>query len=295
MYRLYLFTIIAVVFCGCSSNLADNSTVTPEDTSLTADSSNSNENNLDSVVPKFAVADRALAKGIEYLDNNRIEMAIDALKQAVELDGDLALAHFQLGVALSLKESEEEKLVPDDFDSEDSKQPKKGEKKESEVAFENAVKAFKKLVAKDRKDHAAYFNLGRAYLKLYDDKNARTALERAVRLNDEDAQYRTELGAVLIKLAQYSSAIKQLNKALDLEEDNYRAEDLLVKAKAGRKRVDYVPKGKRLSSSKGGDADSSTSNGDTRPREVPETAAGKPPPSSSVPPAKKPPAPKKKN
>lgn len=297
MYRIYLIIIISlVVSSGCGTNLAESTGVTGEDNDFAAEDSNSNVETLETEVPEFAVADRALEKGIEYLDKNRIEMAIDALSQAVALDEDLAMAHFQLGVALSLKESEEEKLVPEDFGSEEPKKVKKSEKKGSEVAFENAVKAYKKLIAKDRKDHAANFNLGRAYVKLYDDKKARAALERAVRLKGDDPQYRTELGSVLIKLAQYSSAIKQLDKALELEEDNYRAEDLLVKAKAGRKRVDFVPKDKRLSSSRSSSKSSNVSNGATRPREVPDTAVAKPPPNRPSPPKKSnPPAPPKKN
>ena len=230
-----------------------------------------------------------MEKGVEYLDDNRTEDAIYAFKQAIELDEGLADAHFQLGVALSLKETEEERLVPDEDDFEDTGRKKAEKEKPSEVAFKNAIKAYKRRIAKDRKDHEAHFNMGRAYGKLYEDKDARKALEKAVKHNGEDAQYRTELGAVLIKLAQYPQAIKQLNKALELEEDNYRAEDLLAKAKAGKKRVDHVQKPRTTVAKKRGPV---KTDGSTRPRKVePDSVAPKDP---NWPPPAKTPAPKPK-
>jgi tetratricopeptide (TPR) repeat protein len=198
-------------------------------------------------VPKFEDAAEALKKGTEYFDKNKNKMAIEALKQAIELDPDLAEAHFKLGVAYALEESADDPSAePQKVDPEAAPTPKKGTdrkapaKKNSVTAFGNAVKAYKKFIRKNPKDATAHFNLGRAYIKLYEDQEARKALERAVKLNGEDGSYRTELGAVLIKLAKYPEAIKQLTKAIEIDEDNARAEDLLEQAKAGRKRVDFA-------------------------------------------------------
>jgi tetratricopeptide (TPR) repeat protein len=265
MFRYYfLLFVAAIVLNGCGWGSAENTNSANTNRNVNAENVNSSSVPpvADEKVPKFDDAQEALAKGIEYLDANKFEFAIDALKQAVELDEDLADAHFQLGVAYSLKESEAEKTVAEEEPAEEetSKKPAKEKEKklDSEIAFENAIKAYKKIIAKDSKDHAAYFNLGRAYLKIFDDTEARKALERAVKLNEEDTNYRTELGAVLIRLAQYPEAIKQLNKAIDLDEANYRADDLLTKATAGRKRVDFAQKEKASSTSSSSSSSSSS-------------------------------------
>src|SRR5437868_853358 len=48
----------------------------------------------------------ALAEGNRLLDENQTEMAIEAFRQAVKLDPDLAEAHFKLGIAYALIEAE---------------------------------------------------------------------------------------------------------------------------------------------------------------------------------------------
>ena len=260
--KFYLILIIAIIgLAGCGTEAADNGNVNTENTAVNEENSNagnvSNENvnaaNAeiseeieDEEVPKFEDAKEALDKGTEYFDKNRNEMAIDAFKQAVELDPDLAEAHFKLGVAYALEEAEEEaKVQPADEEEETEatkkKKKEKEKKKQSVIAFENAVKAYKKFVSKNPKDAEAFYNLGRAYNKLGDknDQDARKALEKAVKLDDENSVYRTELGEILNKLAKYEDAIRQLNKAIALDENNFRAEDLLEEAKAGKKRVDF--------------------------------------------------------
>lgn len=198
-------------------------------------------------VPTFDDADTALAEGNKYLEAIETEKAIDALKQAVKLNPDLAEAHFQLGIAYSLREKEEENLqiVPEETPT----PTKKGKKDEpvlskSEKAFENAAKAYEKILKKDPKDAAAQFNLGRSYNKLNKDKEAEKALREAVKLSPEDSEYQTELGAILIKLAQYEDAVRVLKKAIELDENNSHALDLMEKAEAGKKRIDFANKDK---------------------------------------------------
>lgn len=198
-------------------------------------------------VPTFEDADTALAEGKKYLDAIETEKAIDALKQAVKLNPDLAEAYFQLGIAYSLREKEEENLqiVPEETPT----PTKKGKKDEpvlskSDKAFESAAKAYEKILKKDPKNAVAQFNLGRSYNKLNKDKEAEKALREAVKLSPEDSEYQTELGAILIKLAQYEDAVRVLKKALELDENNSHAQDLLEKAEAGKKRIDFANKDK---------------------------------------------------
>jgi len=191
--------------------------------------------------PFAAITDpaAALAEGNRLLDDNQTELAIEAYKRAVELDADLAEAHFKLGIAYSLIEAE---MVQAGVDTGGSNtDPKKAAqaKSNSQKEFEKAVTAYKKLLAANAKDDVAQFNLGRAYNKLNQDDSAEDAFRAAVKLRPSDTEYQTELGAILIKLAKYHEALGPLKKALELDAENLRAEKLLEDAEAGAKRIDF--------------------------------------------------------
>lgn len=219
------------------------------DQAINANQSNANtETAATEEVPVFEDAGAALKAGNEYLDDNETKKAIDAYKQAVKLDADLAEAHFRLGIAYALVEDEEEKTdVPEDEPT-PAKKPRRSRKGKKDadlprtnsvIAFENAVKAYKKIIAKNPKDDVAHYNLGRSYNKLNEDEEAAKSLKQAVKLKPDDTEYQTMLGEALINLAQYDEAVSALKKAVKLDETNLRAEDLLARAEAGKKRVDF--------------------------------------------------------
>ena len=198
-------------------------------------------------LPIFTDANEALAEGDKLFDVSDNEKAIEAYRQAVKLNPDLAEAYFKLGIAYSLFENEQKDAgVPTEEEPTPTKKGKKDVQKltASDKAFENAVKAYKKILAKNPKDEVAQFNLGRAYNKLNQDPDAQKALSQAVKLKPDDALYQTELGAILIKLAQYQEAVAALKKALAIDDSNLLAQELLEKAEAGRKRIDFGNKPK---------------------------------------------------
>jgi tetratricopeptide (TPR) repeat protein len=195
-------------------------------------------------LPEFTNANEALAEGDKLFDASENEKAIEAFKQAVKLDPDLAEAYFKLGITYSLWEKENTGADAPVEEPTPAKTVKKGKKEvlvktESDKAFANAVKAYEKILAKNPKDDVAQFNIGRSYNKLNEDEDAVKALRQAVKLKPEDSEYLTELGAILIKLAQYQEAVTFLKKAVKLDENNSQAEQLLEKAEAGRKRIDF--------------------------------------------------------
>jgi tetratricopeptide (TPR) repeat protein len=202
-------------------------------------------------LPVFADAETAYAEGNKLFDANKTELAVEAYKQAVEKNPDYADAWFKLGVSYSLieKENEIESLndqsteeTPTPTPSRKSKDPKKEKiirTRDSEKAFEKAVAAYKKILAKNKEDDAAYYNLGRSYNKLDEDEDAAKALKEAVKLKPDETLYQTEYGAILIKLAQYDEAVRALKKALELDAENSEAAELLEKAEAGKKRVNF--------------------------------------------------------
>lgn len=205
---------------------------------------NSNSNSAFVAASEYTDANTALSDGIKLLDNGDTERAIEVLNQAVTLDPNLAEAYFRLGIAYSLIEfrdqlAAQENVEPTPTPSPGEKKPKE-KKTNSEIAFEKAVEAYKKLIEANSEDHAAFYNMGRAYNKLNEDEEAAKALRQAVKLNPEDTEYQTELGSILIKLAKYPEAVGTLKKALELDPQNLEAEELLEKAEAGRKRITFT-------------------------------------------------------
>ena len=254
------------------------------------------ENAQPEVVPTFTDAGEALTAGNKYLDENKTENAIEALKQATKLSPDLADAHFELGIAYCLREKEDEILQRDTQEATPTPAPqrkaKKGSLKEvatiltnSDKSFDNAAKAYVKIIRKEPKNDAAFFNLGRAYNKINMDREAEKALRQAVKLKPEDGEYQTELGKILIKLASYDEAVIVLKKAVELDENNAEAVDSLEKAEAGKKRTNFGIKPKIPADMQQNLRESRP----TRPMSKPKAEETKPPgqtPPSSAPPVK---------
>lgn len=199
---------------------------------------NANANPAAKSFDNITDANVALNEGKQLLDENDVELAVAALRQAVKLDPDLAEAYFQLGIAYSLLEMQDRR--PGETVESETNAKERRVKSASEKTFEKAVEAYKKLLKNNFDDDTAHFNLGRTYAKLNKDEEAEESFREAVKLKPDDTEYQTELGAVLIKLARYSEALEPLKKAIELDESNARALDLLEDAQAGRQRLNYV-------------------------------------------------------
>ena len=226
MRRLSVLVIFALLFTGSCRNWFNKSA---------ANADTANANAAENPYASITDANEALAKGKELLDNNDTQNAILALERAVEIDPNLAEAHFQLGIAyglVDLQNKQEGDVLPGDNENR--------VKTRAEKEFEKAATGYKKYLDANPKDDAAWFNLGRTYAKLLKDDQAEDAFRQAVKLNPDDADYQTELGAILNRLAKYHEAVTALKKAVELDPNNARAQDLLEDAQAGVKRLDYV-------------------------------------------------------
>lgn len=204
-------------------------------------------------LPAFTDAETAFAEGNKLFDANDIETAIEAYEQAVALNPDFGEAYFKLGISYAILEKlEENEPLAAKIEEEPTPTPKPKSKskkdeqavrtKKSEKAFENAVKVYKKFLAKNSKDDVAHFFLGRSYDKLNEDKDALKSLREAVKLKSDNSEYQTELGKILMKLAQYDEAVRALKKAIELDENNILAEELLENAEDGRRRIEFAKK-----------------------------------------------------
>lgn len=302
-FVVFTFVLSSLMFTGCGGK-ADNKNQSNANTSPTpATNSNSNANVAakSTPLPEFTDADTAFAEGNKLFDANKTELAVEAFSQAVKLNPEFAEAWFKLGIAHSLieKQNEVDALNQEVEETPTPTPAKKSKKdapvvrtKDSEKAFEKAVAAYKKIVAKNPKDDAAYFNLGRAYNKLDEDEDADKALRQAVKLKPEETLYQTEFGSILIKLAKYDEAVKALKKAIDLDAENSLAAELLEKAEAGKRRINFGTTPKPLQQQDNGPKSKSgpKTDGLDKP-ETPETTGTKPP--EVKPTVKKPEPPKK--
>lgn len=222
-----------------------------------------------------------LAEGNRLFDAGETLPAIGMWVKAAELDPNLAEAHFKLGVAYSLVEAEDESVAANTVNAstQDSKQ-----KKNSQIAFENAVTAYKRAIETNPDDDVAHYHLGLTYNKLNEDTSAARSLREAVKLKTDNTEYRTELGSILIKLAKYREAVPELRKALELDPNNIKAEELLERAEAGKKRIDFVPPQKEDRKDSNSNTNSAeeipASNKDPKP---PETKPAKTPKTTQTP------------
>lgn len=237
---------IAFLMVGCGFVGAESTEIEPADKIKAEEKANAVEEEKDiteTPLEEVESAEKALEIANIFFDRSQNDKAIAAYKKATKLDPELAEAHFQLGVAYALKESEEELIaapvVDETEDSDKKKKDDKPKKLNSEIAFENAITAYKKLLKEDKKNAEAFYNLGRSYNKLSEDKEAKEALEKAVKLEPENSEYQTEYGEIMIKFAKYDLAIRALKKALNIDPANSQAASLLKKAEAGKKRVDF--------------------------------------------------------
>jgi tetratricopeptide (TPR) repeat protein len=244
------FVGLAIWQPGCRSNSA-NTNQANSNAEIVVINTNTAPQAQETPLPAFSDAETAYTEGDKLFDANKTELAVEAYRQAVEKNPDYADAWFKLGVSYALIEKQNEINSINEENTEETPTPTPARRsrsskkeqvvrtKDSEKAFEKAVAAYKKIIAKNKKDHAAYYNLGRSYNKLDEDEEAQKALSEAVELNPEDSLYQTEFGAILIKLAQYDEAVKALKKALAIDPENSEAAELLEKAEAGKKRINF--------------------------------------------------------
>jgi tetratricopeptide (TPR) repeat protein len=167
-----------------------------------------------------SVADRSQARtfldsGKELYRSDQDTKAAEAFQQAVKLDPDLAEAHFRLGLA---------------YDALNKQQEAEGE-------YKKAVETYKKYLTENPKDAEGHYNLAQTYAGLHLYSEAVREYRQATKLKTDDADIYYDLGTALTKLAQYDEAASAFSKSLEIDPENYRAQDALDEAREGVKRI----------------------------------------------------------
>jgi len=202
-----------------------------------------------------------LDKGKELYRSDHDSQAAEAFQQAVKLDPDLAETHFRLGLA---------------YDALNKAQ-------EAESEYKKAVDGYKKYLVDNPKDAEAHYNLGQAYAGLHLYSEAAREYRQATKFKTDDADIYYDLGTALTKLAQYDEAVVAFSKSLEIDPENYRAQDALEEAREGVKRITAGKKHQEQLLKKQKEDELEKGEG-----EPPGFVPSKPVPSSSPTPKKKP-------
>ncbi|HKS08037.1 MAG TPA: tetratricopeptide repeat protein [Pyrinomonadaceae bacterium] len=143
------------------------------------------------------------------------EQAVQSFQESVKLDPDLAEAHFRLGLGYEAL----------------------GKPEEAEAEYKKAVESYKKYLAEHEDDAEAHYDLGQTYAGLAQYSDAIREYRLATKLKEDDPDMYYDLGVAHTKLAQYDAAAAAFTKSLEIDPDNYRAQDGLDEAKEGIKRI----------------------------------------------------------
>ena len=172
-----------------------------------------------------AAADPAQARvlldqGKEFYKKDEDERAAEAFQKAINFDPSLAEAYFRLGLAYDAL----------------------GQKQEADYAYKKAIESYKKFISVNPKDAEAHYNMGQAYFGLHLYGEAVREYRQATRLKPDDAAIYYDLGTALTRLAQYNEAASAFQKCIDIDADNFRAQDALAEAREGAKRIKTAKK-----------------------------------------------------
>lgn len=208
--KLFLSALIAIVLTsGLVSGLVSCSRKKPANANT-----NLGEASEGTAEGKRTQARALLEEGKELYRTDQDDKAVEKFQEAIKLDPDLAEGHFRLGLAYDAIGSEQE----------------------AEAAYKKSIELYKKL-SDEQKDAESRYNMGQAYAGLHLYTEAVREYRQATKLKDDDSDMFYDLGTAQSKLANYDEAVAAFSKALEIDPENYRAEDALEEAREGVKRI----------------------------------------------------------
>ncbi len=140
----------------------------------------------DKIAQKASI-EKLLRKGASFYDEGKIDKAIDAFKEVLEIDPEEPEAHYNLGNAYADK-----------------------------GMFDEAIAVYKTAVENDPEFVDAYLNLSMLYLDMDLMDEAISLCKQAVNTNPNDAFLCFHLGEAYAQNLQYKEAITAYNKAMSI-------------------------------------------------------------------------------
>lgn len=158
-----------------------------------------------------------MEQGKAFYRKDNDEKALEAFKQALNINPELAEAHFRIGLTYDAL----------------------GKEQEAEDSYKKAIATYKKYfsIEENQKDAEAHYNLAQTYVGLHLYNEAVREYRQATKLKEDDADIYYDLGMALTRLAQYDEAVAAFEKSLEIDPENFRAEDGLNEAQEGVKRI----------------------------------------------------------
>jgi tetratricopeptide (TPR) repeat protein len=207
MKASFLISVIVILFLLLGQGACKRKQTVNVNTSAAVEGGHTSEQNQ-------TQARALLEEGKQLYRDDQDEKAAETFAEVIKLDPELAEAHFRLGLAYDAV----------------------GKEQEAEGAYKKAIEVYKKHLD-ETKDAETHYNMGQAYAGLHLYTEAVREYRQATKLKDDDADIFYDLGTALTKLAQYDEAVSAFSKSLEIDPENYRAEDGLEEAREGAQRI----------------------------------------------------------
>ncbi len=170
------------------------------------------------------LADEHIKRGIEYVEQGRLDEAIAEFEEAIKINPDDAKAHYNLGLTYdnqgrldeAIAEYKEAiRLNPDDANA----HLNLGVAYADQGQLEEAIAEYQEAI-RIHPDYAnAHFNLGLAYDEQGRTEEAIAEYQEAIRINPDDADAHLNLGVAYKKQGRFDEAIAEYQEALRINPD----------------------------------------------------------------------------
>ncbi len=170
----------------------------------------------------FIAPEELVPIGNAYFDKGEYKKAIEAYKQAIRIDPNYAVAHYNLGVAYGKHSHYNEaieafkqsaRINPDDAAAHSSL----GNAYDSLGRYNEAIQAYKQAIRIDPDYAVAHSSLGITYGSLGRLNEAIAAFKLAVRIDPDDTAAHSNLGVTYGSLGRYNEAIEAYKQAIRID------------------------------------------------------------------------------